>query len=185
MKLPEIKTERLLLRMYRTEDLETVYKLCSDPNITRFFPDYYSIEKDYVLGSLPRRLERWRKQGFGQLGVFDKSNGKLIGYSGLQYLDSTPEVEIYYGFFKDYWGKGIATEAAKANLRYGFEEIKLDRIVAVTHPENEVSKKVLKKLGMKQGENTICYKIEACYFYINASDYKTDKSFYEIDFQEV
>ena len=185
MQLPEIKTERLILRMYRPEDLETVYKLCSDPYVTKFFPDYYTIERDYVLSSMPRRLDRWRKQGFGQFGVFDKESEQLIGYCGLQYLDNTEEVEIYYGLFKDFWGKGLATEAAKANLRFGFETVKLDKIVAATHPGNTDSHKVLKKIGMRQGEDTVFYKIDACYFFIFAEDYKPDGALYELNFREV
>ena len=106
MQLPQIKTDRLLLRMYRPEELETVFKLCSDPHITKFFPDFYTVEHENVMTSLPRRIGRWRDQGFGQFGVFDRESEKLLGYCGLQYLDNTGEVEIYYGFFKDHWGKG-------------------------------------------------------------------------------
>jgi ribosomal-protein-alanine N-acetyltransferase len=186
MLLPIIETERLLLRMYKTDDLESVYLLITDKDVTKFFPDYYSVEKKDVLASLPRRLERWRKYGFGQLGVFDKTGKNLIGYCGLQPLDNTGEIEVYYGFNKIYWGKGLATEAANSVLRFGFEEVKLDRIVAVTHPENFASQKLLRGLGLEQGKNGCFYGMEAAYFALPRANYKIDgAAFYKLDYQKI
>jgi ribosomal-protein-alanine N-acetyltransferase len=185
MPLPQIETERLLLRMYRSEELETVYHLCTDADVARFFPFSHEIKKEDVLTSLPRRTERWRTQGFGQLGVFNKADEKLIGYCGMQYLDNTEDVEIYYGLFKDWWGKGLATEAAKAVLRFGFEEVKLKRVVAVTHPENAPSHKVLLRLGLKQEENAHFYNTDVSYFTISSEDFKPDAGIYKLSFQEI
>jgi ribosomal-protein-alanine N-acetyltransferase len=168
--LPRIETERLLLRTYQTEDLETLYLLASDPHITRFFPDGFKLSREDILSSLPRRTEKWEKNGFGQFGVFEKESGKLIGYCGLQYLDNTTEVEIYYGFFSDYWGKGIATEAAAAVLDFGFEQVKLGRIVGVTHPENTASQKVLQKIGLKKEKMAHFYGMDVVYFAMPAED---------------
>jgi len=171
MLLPKIETERLLLRTYKADDLETVYRLASDPHITRFFPDGSNISREDVLSSLPRRVERWEKQGFGQFGVFEKQTEKLIGYCGLQYLDNTPEVEIYYGLFHEYWGKGIATEAARAVLDFGFEQVKLARIVGVTHPKNIASQKILQKIGLKREKTARFYDMDVVYFAVSAEEY--------------
>lgn len=174
MLIPKIETERLLLRMYNADELEDVYRLITDPDVRRFLPDY-TIEKEDVLTSLPRRLERWREMGFAQLGVFEKASEKLTGYCGLQYLDKTPEVEIYYGFFKGFWGKGYATEAAKALLRFGFEEAKLEKIVGATHLENFSSQNVLKKIGLKQEkELRQIYGVDSVRFSLLRTDYKPD-----------
>jgi RimJ/RimL family protein N-acetyltransferase len=180
MKVPQIETERLLMRTYTIEDLKAVYVLITDPDVTRYFPEDYSVKKEDVLASLPRRMEKWRKHGFGQLGVYEKASGKLIGYCGLQYLDKTSEVEIYYGFSKDVWRRGIATEAAQAMLRFGFEEVKLEKMVAVTHPENIASQKVLERLGFRRGERRRFYNVEADYFSISKQDYNS--SFEEAKF---
>lgn len=185
MLLPQIETERLFLRTYKQSDLETVYLLCSDPHVTHFFPDYYSVKKEDVLESLPRRREKWRANGFGQFGVFEKNTGKLIGYCGLQYLDKTSEVEIYYGYFKQYWKQGFASEAAKAVLRFGFEQIKLEKIVAVTNPENIMSQKVLLRLGMLRGDDRKFYEVDAAYFYLNHSDFNNSDMFYNLIFEQV
>jgi len=118
--------------------------------------------------------------------VFDKESEKLIGYCGLQLLDDTEEIEIYYGFHKDFWGKGLATEAAKVVLRFGFEEVKLPRIVAVTHSDNTDSQKVLLRLGMKQGKNDRFYDMETVYFSILWEDYQNDEAaFYKLDLTEI
>ena len=186
MLLPEIETERLLLRMYQAEELESVYNIITDKNVTKFFPAYYSVEKADVLNSLPRRIKRWQNYGFGQLGVFDKSDEKLIGYCGLQPLDDREEIEIYYGFYKNFWGRGLASKAARAFLRFGIEHAKLPEIVAVTHPENVVSQKVLLKLGMKQRENIRVYDLPAAYFSLSRDEFKkTYAEFYEINFTEI
>jgi ribosomal-protein-alanine N-acetyltransferase len=171
MSFPRIETERLLLRTYKAGDLETVYLLASDSHITRFFPDGSNISREDILASLPRRIERWEQQGFGQFGVFEKHTEKLIGYCGLQYLDKTPEVEIYYGLFPGFWGKGIATEAAKAVLDFGFRQAKLDRIVGVTHPENIASQKVLLNIGLMREKTARFYDMDVVYFAISAEDH--------------
>jgi ribosomal-protein-alanine N-acetyltransferase len=188
MLLPKIETERLWLRMYRRAELETVYRLMTDREVTKFFPTPpgHVIEREDVLASLPRRVERWRAQGFGQLGVFEKTCEKLIGYCGLQRLDKTPEVEIYYGFFKDFWGKGLATEAAKAFLRFGFEEIKLEKIVAVTQSKNFASQKVLLKIGLKQeSESRRFYNADLNYFSLLRARYKPDAAEYNLSTTEI
>lgn len=185
MKVPQIETERLLLRTYTIEDLKTVYILITDPDVTRFFPKDYSVKKADVLASLPKRMEKWRTQGFGQLGVFDKKSKKLIGYVGLQFLDRTSEVEIYYGFFKDFWGKGIATEAAKAMLRFGFEEVRLEKIVGVTRPENFASQKVLTRLGFRQGEMKRFYNVDTAYFSLLRENYAPDEARYDLSYAKI
>ncbi|HVE57557.1 MAG TPA: GNAT family N-acetyltransferase [Pyrinomonadaceae bacterium] len=181
---PQIETERLLLRTYKPDEMEKVFELSSDKDVTKHFPPYFRIEKKEVLASLPARLERWRTQGFGQFGVFDKADGNLIGYCGFQYLDQTQAVEIYYGFFKKHWGKGFATEAARAALRFGFEQAKLPKITAVTHPENIESQKVLRKIGFNGGELTEFYKMPVVYFEITVEQYEPDDSFYNLSFTE-
>jgi ribosomal-protein-alanine N-acetyltransferase len=186
MLLPEIETERLRLRMYRRAELEDVYRLITDRNVRRFLPEY-AIEKADVLASLPRRIQRWRENGFAQLGVFEKASGKLTGYCGLQYLDKTPEVEIYYGFFKEFWGKGYGSEAAKALLRFGFEEAKLEKIVGATHLENFASQGVLQNIGLKrEKEIRQLYGTDSVYFSLLREDYQPDAAAkYDLTFTKI
>ena len=187
MRLPKIETERLLLRMYRAGELETVYRLTTDPEVTAFFPPPpgFVTTREDVLSSLPRRRQKWETQGFGQLGVFEKRSENLIGYCGLQYLDRTPEIEIYYGFFKQSWGKGLATEAAKAFVRFGFESLKLEKIVAVAQPKNFASQKVLLKTGFRRESRLRrFYKADLNYFSLLRADYQSDARPYDLSLTE-
>jgi RimJ/RimL family protein N-acetyltransferase len=72
----------------------------------------------------------------------------LIGFCGYWYLDDTPEIELIYGISTPYWGMGFATEGAKAAIRYGFEEVGLERIVGIADCENIASRRVLEKVAM-------------------------------------
>ncbi|HEX8251456.1 MAG TPA: GNAT family N-acetyltransferase [Pyrinomonadaceae bacterium] len=187
MLIPKIETERLLLRMYSADELETVYSMITDADVRKFLPAKTPPSKEDILASLPIRLDFWTARGFGQLGVFEKDTGKLTGYVGIAPLDQTPEIEIYYGFFKQFWGKGYATEAAKALLRFGFEEARLEKIVGAAHPENFPSQNVLKKIGLKQEKQLRhLYGIDSVYFSLLRADYRPDGAAkYNLNFTEI
>lgn len=76
-------------------------------------------------------IKSWEKNNFGMWAVVYKRDNKMIGRCGLCFLDNTPEIELGYLLNPAYWYRGLATEAAKASLRYGFEELKLEKIVAI------------------------------------------------------
>jgi ribosomal-protein-alanine N-acetyltransferase len=105
------------------------------------------------------------------LAVLLKDENKLIGWCGLGPLDFSPEnIEIFFGLSKEYWGKGLATEAGKSVLHYGFETIGLEEIAAVAHPQNLASIKVIEKLGLiykkKIGSLSDKYKsYQGCLYY--------------------
>jgi ribosomal-protein-alanine N-acetyltransferase len=184
MNLPIVETDRLILRTYVQAELETVYLMVSDQAIRRFFPDGPDIKREDVMASLPKRTRFWKDNGFGQFGVFEKAGGKMAGYCGLKYLDNTTEVEVYYGFFRDSWGKGYATESAAAALRFGFQETPLNRIVGVTHTENFASQKVLKKIGLKYEKQAFSYGMDVNYFSIGQGDYSPSDAPYILSFKE-
>lgn len=185
MKLPVVETERLRMRMYRQEDLEAFYEIACDPQVRRYFPEDSKIERGDVLTSLPRRLDYWRQNGFGQFGVFEKGSGKLIGYCGLKNLENTDEIEIYYGYARDSWGRSYATEAAAAVLRFGFEETDLERIVAITHTENTASQKVIEKIGLKWERYAVFYGLDVNYSALMKAEYaggpEYDRKWQEVD----
>src|SRR5438067_603526 len=85
---------------------------------------------------LQAAITHWAKHGFGMLALVHRAHDRLIGRAGLCFLDNTPEVEVGYVLDKPYWGQGLATEAAAAALRYGFDTLNLERIVAIARPEN-------------------------------------------------
>ncbi len=89
-------------------------------------------------------------------------------------LDDTPE--LVYLLAKPYWGMGLATEAAKACLKYGFEELQLEQIIAVTRHENVASRRVLERIGMKHEKDVRLYDIDCVYYSISRKSYQPGNS---------
>lgn len=125
---------------------------------------------------LSRDIERFDKRGAGVWGVVDKETRKLIGRAALQYLDRTPEVGVSFILAKPYWRRGLATEAAKALLKYGFEEAGLERIVGVAHVDLVASHRAMEKAGMKYERDGRFYGSEMRYYSISRKEYRRDKS---------
>jgi ribosomal-protein-alanine N-acetyltransferase len=150
----QIETERLIIRTLDESDAEQLHRVVSQEEVVRYLPeDVMSIDEVREIISWLRRCyneNRPDKIIKWTLGIVLKETGTIIGWVGLGPLDFSPgEIEIFYGLSQEHWGRGIATEASCALLKYGFETIGLKRIVAVTKTENVGSAKVLEKLGMR------------------------------------
>ena len=141
------ETERLILRPINENDIDAVFALRNDPKIMRFIraPQNRAESVNWI------RLvtSRWQDEKIGFCAVIEKASNKFIGWCGLWRLAETGETEIGYAIDKNFWRKGYAAEAATRILFYGFDKLKLDKIVAVAHPENMASRRVTEKLGMK------------------------------------
>ncbi len=170
-----IETERLVLRRFTLDDLDELAALRSDPLVMRYI-GLQSREK--VEQRLRYYVSHYEPNGFGMWGVVHKKSDKLIGWAGLIFLDGTPEVEVGYGVAKDYWGQGLMTEAARACLRYGFDEAGLERIVAVAMPENVASRRIMEKLGMRYEKNAFHYGHDLVYYAITRGEFQAGDSFY-------
>ena len=174
---PEIETARLRLRLPLPSDLDDLYSIRSDAEVMRFITGAPST-KDETLAGLNKHLKRWEEHGFGQWAINFKNEATLLGWCGLDFLDTTTEIEVGYGLAKKYWGLGVATEAAEASLRYGFEQLNLERIVAVAYPQNIASRQVMVKLGMKHVRNGFYYGADMVYYQIFRRDFRPSASEY-------
>jgi ribosomal-protein-alanine N-acetyltransferase len=145
-----LETNRLLLRTWSLEDAEAVLGIYSNPEVTRFIgsgvPDQ---SLDDARKRILRSLTHQERYGFGFWAVVEKATGQISGSCGLKYLEDGPQIEVGYHLARPVWNRGFATEAAGACLRYGFEKLKLDRIVGVVALENYASQRVLEKVGMR------------------------------------
>ncbi len=159
----QIETARLRLRLFTLDDLDAYHTaIFSDPDVTRFLPGGAPRPRDGSERVIRRFLEHWQQHDFGIFAV--EYEGQVIGHCGLQYIPDTNHVELAYALAKSCWGKGLASEAAAACLRYGFEHLALDRIVAVFVPENTASERVMQKIGMHHVGLLACYGTELpCY----------------------
>jgi RimJ/RimL family protein N-acetyltransferase len=93
-------------------------------------------------------LADYRKHGFGRWACVHKASSEVIGFAGLKHLDELNEVDIGYRLLPAYWGAGLATEASQAAVDYGFQQLRLKRIIGLVDPQNAASVRVLEKLGL-------------------------------------
>src|SRR5918992_3790207 len=129
--IPEIETTLLRLRAFTPDDLDDLFLVFGDAEVMRYITNGKPRSLEETRKGLLRTIEGWQGRGFGLWAVTIEGSERVLGYCGLIYLDDTPEIEIAYGLAKAHWGKGYATEAARAALGFGFEKLKLERIVAV------------------------------------------------------
>lgn len=144
-----IETERLLLREITLEDKEDMLQLHSDPTVQIYTgePVVESIED--MEKAIWERINNYEKYGFGRWATILKKGMQFVGWAGLAYLPEFDEIDLGYRFLPKYWGSGIATEASRAILTYGFDSLKLKRIIAIAMKENKASIRVMEKAGME------------------------------------
>jgi ribosomal-protein-alanine N-acetyltransferase len=178
MSIPRIETARLSLRPFTPDDLDDLFLVFGDPEVMLYISGGKPRSREDTETGLLRTIEGWKKRGFGFWAVTQKEYERVIGYCGLVPLDDTSEIEVAYGLAKSEWGKGFASEAAQASLRFGFEELKLERIVAVVHPENLSSKHVLEKLGMTYTKNGHYYGVDLMYYEMSRINFHPSNALY-------
>jgi RimJ/RimL family protein N-acetyltransferase len=148
----EIRTARLRLRCWRDEDFEPSAAMNADPRVMEFFPNVISREESRA--AFGRARLRMTDRGYGFWPVEVIGGPPFIGMVGLSDPDFSahfvPTVEIGWRLAAEHWGRGYATEAARAALAFGFERLALPEIVAFTTVANVRSRRVMEKLGMRR-----------------------------------
>jgi RimJ/RimL family protein N-acetyltransferase len=151
-----LETNRLLLRTFTLADAPLIYELNLDPEVTRYtgdpIKDVHHAEQVLEQVILPQ----YALYNHGRWAVHIKPELEFIGWCGLKTRPERNEIDLGYRFMKTVWGKGYATEAAYACIKYGFEKLKLDRIVGRAMPQNTASIRVLEKCDMQYiGEEVV------------------------------
>ena len=160
----ELETDRLYMRRFRTNDLDVFSQILGQDEVGQWLPRGRGYTKDEVEKFLDNVAKHWQEKGYGIWAVIEKESGKIIGHCGLNYVKQNDEVEVLYGFGKEYWGLGYATEAAKAALSFGFEKIGLDRIVAFAKIDNIASRRVIEKIGLKYIKDIEIFGMNCAYY---------------------
>jgi RimJ/RimL family protein N-acetyltransferase len=150
-----LETERLLLRMWREDDLKEYAKICADPEVMRFLGGKtFSLTESWR--HMAFMIGHWQLRGYGHWVVEEKSSGRLLGRLGFLYPVGWPGFEIGWTLGREYWGKGYATEGARRALDYAFTELDRDHVISCIHPDNAASIRVAERLGEKlEGESEI------------------------------
>jgi len=180
--VPSIETARLMMRPFETDDIDQLHRIWIDPGVRKFLWDDQIIPRETAVAVVESSIDSFVTHGFGLWTICLKNDPRLIGFGGLRHFiedgSAESEVEILYGVAPEHWGKGIALEAARAVLRYGFEESKLANIYAGADPPNTASFRVIEKLGMKFARKILVNGLEAIYYAMSREDYRSDDSTY-------
>lgn len=166
-----IETLRLILRPFSPDDLDEFAAINADPEAMRYIGNGKPQSREQTQIRLNGILNHYQQHGFGLFAMVDKTSGEFVGFCGLQHLDNTSEIEVGYRLARRFWGRGLATEAARACLQYGFEQLGLERIVAVVQPANAPSKSVAAKIGMKYIKNAHFYNTDVEYYAITRDEF--------------
>ena len=147
------ETARFILRELEDTDLDGMYALDSDPDVHRYLGNKPLQTKEESAAVISNIRWQYAEFGMGRWAVIQKSDGAFAGWAGLKREVKLRPGMVYtdlgYRLRRDFWGRGIATETAKASLEYGFEKLGLERIHAAADIANKASNKVLQKLGLR------------------------------------
>jgi RimJ/RimL family protein N-acetyltransferase len=165
-----LETPRVSLREFVPGDADALARIISDPETMRYYPAPY--DRRGVANWIERNLQRYANDGFGLWAMVLEESGELIGDCGLtkQVVEGIEEIEIGYHLRRDHWGKGLATEAARAVRDYGFANLKVDRLISLIRPENAPSRRVAERNGMKLWKEVLWHDLPHCVYAVQRAD---------------
>lgn len=176
-----IETTRLRLRPFTLEDADAYYDAVMwDPDVRRYLPGRQPLPRERAESILQRHIDHWAQHNMCGRAMILRAGDQLIGHCGLQYIPSQPDVEIFYALAKDFWGQGLASEAAHAALRYGFEVLELERIYAMFVPGNTASERVMIKIGMTYQGLRHAYDTDLPCYAIRREEFRSGSAYYQV-----
>jgi RimJ/RimL family protein N-acetyltransferase len=154
-----LDTHRLQLRRWCAADLAPMARINADPEVMRYIGDGLPLDEAETAAMISAYEQFWESTGYGRFAVVERETGALVGFAGMavpvDVPDIMPSVEIGWRFARTCWGRGYATEAARAALGFAFDVSGLDRMVALHVIGNDASARVMTKLGMQPVLDTI------------------------------
>ena len=146
---PWLVTLRLSLREFTLADASDMFRLDSDPRVTRYIGNGKPTPRTEIDTRLARIIRNYALfPGLGSWYATRRDTGAFVGWYTLKYCPPTCDVEVGYRLLHDAWGQGLATEGATELVRYAFDDLGLARVIGVTHRDNQVSQRVLMKAGL-------------------------------------
>ena len=157
------ETERLYLREWVPDDWKRFRPLATDPRVLKYIGAGTPLTDDQIKGRIDKWIKLGQERGWTLWAVIHREDSELIGFCGF-WDGFAPDVEIGWRLRPEYWGQGLATEAAKAVMEYGFRRWGFPRLISVAQPENKASIRIMEKLGMEfertflhEGFEVVCY----------------------------
>ena len=148
---PTLETENLILRPFKDDDVDDYFGVLDSPEVRRWLHIPESLDRSDAWQQLAWFVGQWELRGTGHWALEEKKSGQFVGRAGLHRPErhDWPGVEVGWLLHPDYWGRGYATEAGAAAVRYGFEDLQVDKLFSCILPENHRSQAVAKRLGFE------------------------------------
>jgi RimJ/RimL family protein N-acetyltransferase len=154
-----IRTARLVLRRWREDDVTPMSAINADPEVMRWIGDGSVLDEQQTKAAIEGWERQWNRHGFGLFALELPATGELIGFTGLAVPEFLPEVlpavEIGWRLGRPFWGLGLATEAARAALRFGLIDCGQEQILSIAQVGNDASERIMGKLGMRLERETV------------------------------
>ncbi|CAN5597263.1 GNAT family N-acetyltransferase [soil metagenome] len=159
------------MRKFTPDDLPELIEMRVVPEVNIYLGGTKSQNPDKIAERLQFYFDCYEKYGFAACAMIWKETGEFFGWSGLQPLEDSGEIEVGYGMKSEFWRKGVGFECAMAWLKYGFEAANLERIVAVVYPENTGSWRIMEKCGMKFEGMKFHYGMDLVFYAISKDEF--------------
>jgi RimJ/RimL family protein N-acetyltransferase len=170
-----LQTERLTLRPLVAADAELYAGMRYHPEVAKWLSVSDADPVDAARAAIERFELSWQERRYAPWGLF--RDGHLIGHGGLNFVPEFEATEVLWALHPETWGKGYATEMARAALRYGFEDLGLELIFAITRPDNSASQSVMTRLGLSYRRNVVYREIDVVWFDISREAFEKSQAF--------
>ncbi len=145
-----LETERLVLDTWQISDWTALHPIATDVEVMRYITGGVPWTDEQIQTFVDRQLKLYSERGFCRWKLVAKTTGEMIGFCGVGFWRDAPDPEIGWWLARRYWGRGLATEAARTALRDAFERARLDRIISIARSENTASTRIMEKLGLRR-----------------------------------
>ena len=171
---PEIETARLKFRPFTLDDVDDIHQMWTHPDVRKYLCDDKIIARDRVVSVVEESIASFQNNRFGLWAVFLREQEILVGFGGFWYFYTPPQLELMYGVAPEYWNQGFATEIAQATIKYGFEQLGFERIMASADAPNLASLRVMQKAGMKFDSQAHVNNLDLVYYSISRAEFETN-----------
>ena len=165
-----LTTPRLLLRKFVLDDAPALEAVLGDPVTMQFYPS--AVDRKGVVSWIEKNITRYQQDGHGLWAMLLKGSNELIGDCGcaMQEVEGKQEVEVGYHVRRDLWGRGYATEAARACMDYAFTRLGAKRVISMIRPPNVASRRVAEKNGLVCEKTIVWRDYEHCIYAKSRAD---------------
>ena len=165
----ELRTQRLILRLFRPTDFDDYAAMCGDAQVMRYLsPTGEVLSREEAWRHLAMLVGHWHLRGFGMWALEELQTGRFVGRAGLYFPEGWPDRELGWALRRQFWGQGLATEAARAAAEHAFRKLGWSHLVSLIQPGNVRSIAVAERLGAKpagvvtlRGVEHLVYRLEA------------------------